>query len=290
MSPASTLRRRSSSRQGRRRRNPARRARAAPPVDAGAAADAGRSEAELTAEERNELRLQGAVDQLRASGLGGEADKAAAPATASDGASRARLLQKVQRALAQVNSHIRKQEAGRTHRFNAQHLVFGVETVNGPASFAVRDVVAMVCVTRHERRATHYVDYGRIEEITVASQRGTVDHDRARIISRQTTGAQVRLHFFRRVVARGRQSSRDLLGRLYAITADGRELLTYAPTEAQVQNRWKVEALLCRVLVEDAGNARECAARASARIAALRGCNCHRPQWGCLTRRRSNGM
>ena len=62
-----------------------------------------------------------------------------------------------------------------------------------------------------------------------------------------------------------RQRSRDLLGRVYATTADGRELLTYAPTEAQVQNRWKVETLLCRVLVEDAGNAQHAPALASQR-------------------------
>ena len=59
----------------------------------------------------------------------------------------------------------------------------------------------MVCVRRHEGRAVHYVDYvdyGKIEEITVASQRGTLDYDRARVVSRETAGAQVRLHFFRR--------------------------------------------------------------------------------------------
>ena len=218
-------------------------------------------ETELTTEERNELRLQGAVAQLRASGLSDEACGSADDSrttAATDGAGRALLLQKVQRALAQVNSHIRKQAAGREHRFNAQHLMFGVETANGPASFAVRDVVAMVCVARHGRQIVHYTDYGAIEEITVASQRGTADHDRARVVSRRTTGAMVRLHFFRRVPAvedgSNNNARRSLLGRSYATTADGRELLTYAPTEAQVQNRWKVEALLCRVSVERTGN------------------------------------
>ena len=245
------------------RRNPSRRARAAHPVDARAATTAARRnrETELTTEERNELRLQGAVAQLRASGLSDEACGSADDSrttAATDGAGRALLLQKVQRALAQVNSHIRKQAAGREHRFNAQHLMFGVETVNGPASFAVRDVVAMVCVARHGRQIVHYTDYGAIEEITVASQRGTADHDRARVVSRRTTGAMVRLHFFRRVPAvedgSNNNARRSLLGRSYATTADGRELLTYAPTEAQVQNRWKVEALLCRVSVERTGN------------------------------------
>ena len=244
------------------RRNPPRQARSARPVDARAAATAARHERELTTEERNELRLQGAVAQLRASGLSDEVDGSAGDGgttSATDGAGRARLLQKVQRALAQINSHIRKQAAGREHRFNAQHLMFGVETVNGPASFAVRDVVAMVCVARHGRRAAHYADYGMIEEITVASQRGTTDHDRARVVSRRTSGAMVRLHFFRRVPVPadeedGPNNSRCLLGRSYATTADGRELLTYTPTEPQVQNRWKVEALLCRVAVEHIGD------------------------------------
>jgi hypothetical protein len=154
-----------------------------------------------------------------------------------------------------------------TRLFNAQHLVFGVETVNGPAPFAVGDSVAMVCVGRHAGRAVHYVDYGKIEEITVASQRGTLDHDRARVVSRKNAGAQVRLHFFRRVAAerRGGRNSRALLGRSYATTPDGRELLTYAPAEAQVQNRWMVETLLCRVSVEDAGDMRHAPVLASQR-------------------------
>ena len=42
-----------------------------------------------------------------------------------------------------------------------------------------------------------------------------------------------------------------------------RELLTYAPAEAQVQNRWRVETLLCRVAIGENDNAQHAPTLAS---------------------------
>ena len=115
----------------------------------------------------------------------------------------------------------------------------------------------MVCVAQWRRRAVHYADYGRVEEITVASQRGTTDHARARVVSRMTSGAKVRLHFYKRVLHLADDTSggppRSLLGHDYTTTPDDRELLSTQEGESQIQNRWDVGCLLCRVRMDALG-------------------------------------
>ena len=76
---------------------------------------------------------------------------------------------------------------------------------------------------QHRRKACHYADYGTIQEVTLGSMRGTADHSRARVVSRYTPGAKVRLHFYRRVDHEGEEEMSDpprsLLGCYYATTA-----------------------------------------------------------------------
>lgn len=250
------------------RRNPPRAARSAPPVDARAAVAAAR-EPQLTAEARNELRLKGAVEQLR-SQLGnndnedGSVDVGDSVDNSSDGEKRAKILSAVIQVLAQLNSHIRKQAAGRENRFNSQHMLCGAEaSVNGLLSFAIGDTVAMVCVAREGGRPLHYADFGQIEEITVASSRGTADHARARVVTRTMSGAKFRLRFWRRVPFDAGMISgepRVLLGRRYATMTDDsdREFLDTSQDAPQIQNRWDVGCLLCRVKVTDIGCAPTC--------------------------------
>ena len=183
-----------------RRRRPPRRAKASRvEIDIGAAVASARDE--LTVEARNELRLQGAVEEIRES-IRADADAQNPPSYdsgLSGGVRRARILRLLQKVLAQINSHIRKQAAGREFRYNVQTLLCGNEAINGPLSFAVGDCVAVVCVSKHSGRVVYYADYGIIPELTVASRRGTADHSRAKAIGRTASGAKFRLHFFSRV-------------------------------------------------------------------------------------------
>jgi hypothetical protein len=249
---------------GQLRRNPPRRARSAPPANAAAAAHAAR-EPEITQEARNMLRLQGAVDHLR-SQLNNDTATSAAPVTGN--ARRSKLLVVAQQALAKVNANIRKQHAGREFRFNAQGLLCGTEAaVNGPLSFSVGDTAAVVCVTRHGGRAIHYADIGEVEELTLASSRGVPNHDRARVVSRHTRGAQARLKFFRRVELETAVSSgpaRVLLGHSYATHTSPPHTELFTKTDApQVENRWEVGSLLCRVGIVDVGLYPQCALSAA---------------------------
>jgi hypothetical protein len=240
-------------------------------INIGAAVASSRDE--LTVEARNELRLQGAVEEIRAS-IRADAEAESAPSSdgdSSDGVRRARILRMLQQVLAQANSHIRKQAAGREFRFNSHTLLCGNEAINGPLSFAVSDLVAVVCVSKHAGRVVHYADYGTILELTVASRRGTADHSRAKVINRSTQGAKFRLRFYSRVekndaVAKGRVGNDDtasrvaergLLGHSYAVARmdgpDGTpsndccELLDRTDEAPQPQNRWDAGTLLCRV-------------------------------------------
>ena len=118
------------------------------------------------------------------------------------------------------------------------------------------------------RRVVHYADYGIVEELAVASQRGTENHARARVVSRTTAGAKFRLHFFRRLAFRlaadkgvvdEDSAPRSLLGVDYATTPDGSEHLDKSDGEAQVLNRWDVGILLCRVEIRMSGGTPICA-------------------------------
>ena len=93
------------------------------------------------------------------------------------------------------------------------------------------------------------------------SMRGAADHSRARVVSRNTTGSKVRLHFCRRVLRKGDDGMssappRFLFDREYATTDDDRELLTTEEGIPQDQNRWEVGCVLCRVEMEQLGGGR----------------------------------
>ena len=66
----------------------------------------------------------------------------------------------------------------------------------------------------------------------------------------QDIGSTDAFGIFRRVAATTAANSVTLLGRSYATTDDGRELLVFSDTASEIQNRWKVESLLCRVDLE----------------------------------------